>query len=360
MTTTRPRLLNVADYQAAASTIVDPVYYDFFAGAARDEITMRANESAFQQLCLLPRILRGSDNRRHSVELFGSTASMPVLLSPTAFHKPIVAVAEAGAARMLDEQPMTLAELREAARRVLGVDLPFGPPKGPGPHALRRIDGQNTRLADRYRERNVFLVGDAAHVHSGVGGPGLNLGLQDAVNLAWKLAAHVNGWAPPNLLDSYQAERRPIGERVMMLSLAQSALMLPGPEITGLRELFGELVLLPEVATHIARLMVSTGCCQDSWLVRVRTSAATGAPNSAGLSASRMNGVVTAAGTCQDTTTCWEGSAPKARWRPNGRTSEPLTSLDFGLACAVPARKVPPRAAAAPPMAPARRRLRRE
>jgi 4-hydroxymandelate oxidase len=87
VTTTRPRLLNVADYQAAASTIVEPVYYDFFAGAARDEITMRANESAFQELCLLPRVLRGSDNRRHSVELFDSTASMPVLLSPTAFHK---------------------------------------------------------------------------------------------------------------------------------------------------------------------------------------------------------------------------------------------------------------------------------
>ncbi|HEY4024390.1 MAG TPA: alpha-hydroxy-acid oxidizing protein, partial [Pseudonocardiaceae bacterium] len=61
MTTTRPRLLKVADYQAAASTIVEPVYYDFFAGAARDEITMRANESALQELCLLPRILRGSD-----------------------------------------------------------------------------------------------------------------------------------------------------------------------------------------------------------------------------------------------------------------------------------------------------------
>ena len=86
MTTTRPQLLNVAAYQAAASTIVDPVLYDFFAGAARDEITMRANESAFQRLCLLPRILRGGE-RNHSVELFGTRASMPILLSPTAFHK---------------------------------------------------------------------------------------------------------------------------------------------------------------------------------------------------------------------------------------------------------------------------------
>ncbi|HJP73052.1 MAG TPA: alpha-hydroxy acid oxidase [Pseudonocardiaceae bacterium] len=99
MTTTRPRPLNVAGYQAAASTIVDPVYYDFFAGAARDEITMRANESAFQELCLLPRILRGSDNRRFTVELFGSTASMPILLSPTAFHKLAHAEGELATAR---------------------------------------------------------------------------------------------------------------------------------------------------------------------------------------------------------------------------------------------------------------------
>ncbi len=99
MTTIRPRLLKVADYQTAASTIVDPVYYDFFAGAARDEITMRANESAFAELCLLPRILRGSDNRRHAVELFGSTASMPILLSPTAFHKLAHADGELATAR---------------------------------------------------------------------------------------------------------------------------------------------------------------------------------------------------------------------------------------------------------------------
>ena len=99
MTTTRPQLLNVAAYQAAASTVVDPVHYDFFAGAARDEITMRANESAFQQLCLLPRILRGSEDRGHSVELFGTRASMPILLSPTAFHKLAHADGELATAR---------------------------------------------------------------------------------------------------------------------------------------------------------------------------------------------------------------------------------------------------------------------
>src|SRR5262249_6150799 len=72
---------------------------------------------------------------------------------------------------------------------------------------------------------------DSAHVHSAMGGPGLNLGLQDAVNLGWKLAATVNGWAPPGLLDSYSSERYPVGERVMMQSSAQTALMAPGPEV---------------------------------------------------------------------------------------------------------------------------------
>ncbi len=83
----RSRLLTVADYQALAQQRIEPVYYDFFAGAAQDEITARANESALRELCLLPRILRGSDTRQSSVSLFGSTASMPILLSPTAFHK---------------------------------------------------------------------------------------------------------------------------------------------------------------------------------------------------------------------------------------------------------------------------------
>ena len=97
---------------------------------------------------------------------------------------------------------MSLPDLRDSLKRVLGVDVPFEPPRGPGPHALRRINGQNTRQADRYRAGNVFLVGDAAHVHSAMGGPGLNLGLADAMNLGWKLAAQVNGWAPAGLLDS--------------------------------------------------------------------------------------------------------------------------------------------------------------
>ncbi|MER5390063.1 FAD-dependent monooxygenase [Saccharopolyspora sp. NPDC002686] len=101
----------------------------------------------------------------------------------------------------------------------------------------------------------MLLVGDAAHVHSAVGGPGLNLGLQDAVNLGWKLAAELHGWAPPGLLDSYESERRPVAERVVMHTQAQSALLSPGPEITGLRELFGELLQNRDNVQHIADTM---------------------------------------------------------------------------------------------------------
>ncbi|BDY30187.1 FAD-dependent monooxygenase [Mycolicibacterium mageritense] len=162
-----------------------------------------------------------------------------------------------------DAPPLTIVELRESVGRVLGVDLPLEPPIGPGPHALRRINGQNTRQADRYREGNVFLVGDAAHVHSAMGGPGLNLGMQDAMNLGWKLAATVHGWAPPGLLDTYHTERYPAGERVMMHSMAQAALMAAGPEVTALRTLFGELVATPDGTSHIANLLAGSDVRYD-------------------------------------------------------------------------------------------------
>ena len=128
---------------------------------------------------------------------------------------------------------------------------------------MRRIAGQNTRQADRYRAGNIFLVGDSAHVHSAMGGPGLNLGLQDAMNLGWKLAAAVNGWAPADLLDTYHSERYPVGERVMMHSMSQTALFGPGPEIAALRELFKELLQLPSVAEHMAHLLAGSDVRYD-------------------------------------------------------------------------------------------------
>ncbi len=154
-----------------------------------------------------------------------------------------------------DSAPFGLDELRTAFRRVVGADLPIGPPAGDGPHLLRRLVGGNTRLADRYREGRMFLVGDAAHVHSALGGPGLNLGLQDAVNLGWKLAGAIHGWAPPGLLDTYESERRPVAARVTMHTQAQAVLIGPGPEITALRELFGELLTDRAAVQRIADLI---------------------------------------------------------------------------------------------------------
>ncbi|GAB0102077.1 FAD-dependent monooxygenase [Nocardia sp. JMUB6875] len=179
-------------------------------------------------------------------------------------HRPLVGTIEfEGGEQYSNDTPMTFDELRDSVERVLGTPLPITPPTGPGPHNLRRTIGQNTRVAEHYRLGNVFLLGDAAHVHSAMGGPGLNLGLQDTVNLGWKLAAEVRGWAPEGLLDTYESERHPVAERVVMYTLSQSALVSPGPEITALRELFGELMQLPQVTTHIANLLAGSDVRYD-------------------------------------------------------------------------------------------------
>ncbi|GAB2508459.1 FAD-dependent monooxygenase [Nocardia heshunensis] len=174
-------------------------------------------------------------------------------------NRPLIGTVEfEGGEQYSDETPMTLAELQDSVERVIGTTLPLTPPTGPGPHNLRRTIGQNTRVAEHYRSGNIFLLGDAAHVHSAMGGPGLNLGLQDTVNLGWKLAAEVHGWAPEGLLDTYESERHPVADRVMMYTLSQAALVSPGPEITALRTLFGELMHLPAVTTHIAHLLAGS------------------------------------------------------------------------------------------------------
>lgn len=161
------------------------------------------------------------------------------------------------------DTPMTLAELRASVARVLGADVPLGPPAGDGPHLLRRLIGGNTRIAQRYRAGRVLLLGDAAHVHPPIGGPGLNLGLQDAINLGWKLAAQLRGWAPDGLLDTYEAERRPAAQRVTMSTQAQSALIAPGSDVTALRMLVSELLAAPENAARVANLLAGADLRYD-------------------------------------------------------------------------------------------------
>lgn len=167
-------------------------------------------------------------------------------------------ITAATTARPAGEEPVTLAEVLESLSYVLGVDVTLLPPTGPEPHTLRRLAGGNTRIADGYRRGRVLLLGDAAHVHSAIGGPGLNLGLQDAINLGWKLAAQVRGWAPEGLLDTYESERRPVAERVVMHTQAQTLLAGPGPAVTALRALFAEMMEEDAVVRRLAALIAGT------------------------------------------------------------------------------------------------------
>jgi 2-polyprenyl-6-methoxyphenol hydroxylase-like FAD-dependent oxidoreductase len=155
-----------------------------------------------------------------------------------------------------DSTSISIDELRQSVRRVIGGDVPMSePPAAQAVPLSRATTASNSRQADRYRLGRVLLVGDAAHVHSGVGGSGLNLGLQDAMNLGWKLAAEIHGWAPPGLLDTYHAERHPVGERVIMHTRAQTALLARGAYVTALRAVFDELLCQPDTIQHVADLM---------------------------------------------------------------------------------------------------------
>ena len=112
--------------------------------------------------------------------------------------------------------------------------------------------GDAARQLERYRHGRVLFAGDAAHIHLPVGGQGLNLGLQDAVNLGWKLAAHVRGHAPDGLLDSYHDERHPIAARVLISTRAQAVLGVPDPDAEAVREIVTGLLAVPAARRAIA------------------------------------------------------------------------------------------------------------
>ncbi|MGW3992667.1 rifampin monooxygenase [Amycolatopsis sp. NPDC004772] len=139
----------------------------------------------------------------------------------------------------------TLDDFRQQLRAVAGTDF--------GVHSPRWLSrfGDATRLAERYRSGRVLLAGDAAHIHPPTGGQGLNLGIQDAFNLGWKLAARVRGWAPEPLLDTYQAERQPVAEAVLDNTRAQMELTSPGPGPQAVRRLLAELMDLDVVNRHL-------------------------------------------------------------------------------------------------------------
>jgi 2-polyprenyl-6-methoxyphenol hydroxylase-like FAD-dependent oxidoreductase len=151
------------------------------------------------------------------------------------------------------DAPVSAAELEASLRAVSGLDVTIK-------HvmvATRYTD--QTRQATTYRDGRVLLAGDAAHIHSPAGGQGLNLGIGDAMNLGWKLAATVAGWAPEHLLDSYTAERHPLGARVQGWSDAQSALGRPDARTKALRDVVADLLDTRAGATYVLRQISGLG-----------------------------------------------------------------------------------------------------
>jgi 2-polyprenyl-6-methoxyphenol hydroxylase-like FAD-dependent oxidoreductase len=143
----------------------------------------------------------------------------------------------------------TLRDLSEALTAVYGTD--FGVHS---PTSISRFTDL-ARQAAAYRKGRVLLAGDAAHVHYPVGGQGLNIGVQDAVNLGWKLAQVVKGTSSDSLLDTYHAERHPIAARVLRDTMAQVALLRGDDRTNALREIAGELLGMKEVRTRLGAMM---------------------------------------------------------------------------------------------------------
>ena len=153
--------------------------------------------------------------------------------------------------------PPSLEDFKQQLRVVAGTDF--------GVHTPRWLSrfGDATRLVERYRVGRVLLAGDAAHIHPPVGGQGLNLGIQDAFNLGWKLAAEVGGWAPDGLLDSYHTERHPVAADVLSNTRAQMLLLSTEPGPQAVRRLVAELMDFEEVNRYLTEKITAIGVRYD-------------------------------------------------------------------------------------------------
>ncbi|MEV4410631.1 FAD-dependent monooxygenase [Catellatospora sp. NPDC049609] len=146
------------------------------------------------------------------------------------------------------DEPLTMEVLQQTFERILGYDLGLHSPRW-----LARFK-VHERLADRYRVGRVMIAGDAAHLHSPLGGQGMNLGIHDAFNLGWKLAAEIDGWAPPGLLDSYEVERRPVAAATIRLTERGTHMVTSAsPPVRGVRQLVtGRVLRSPRVQRAVA------------------------------------------------------------------------------------------------------------
>ncbi|MGV9693206.1 FAD-dependent monooxygenase [Streptomyces sp. NPDC003444] len=163
-----------------------------------------------------------------------------VLAAPLGEDTSRVVVCEYGAPRQR-AVPVTFEEVAAAWLRLTGEDI------GGGTALWTSSFTDAARQVTAYRRGRVLLAGDAAHVHLPAGGQGMNVSLQDSVNLGWKLAAEVGGWAPPGLLDTYHAERHPVGERLLTHTRAQGLLFFGGQTMQPLREVMTDLIGIPDV-----------------------------------------------------------------------------------------------------------------
>lgn len=154
-------------------------------------------------------------------------------------------------------EPPALEDFKQQLRTIAGTDF--------GVHSPRWLSrfGDATRLAERYRVGRVLLAGDAAHIHPPAGGQGLNLGVQDAFNLGWKLAAQIRGWAPETLLDTYEAERHPVADDVLDNTRAQVELSSTEPGPQAVRRLLTELMDIDEVHRYLIEKITAIGIRYD-------------------------------------------------------------------------------------------------
>jgi hypothetical protein len=142
---------------------------------------------------------------------------------------------------------VTLEEMQESLRRVSGIDVTIGKL-----HLAAKYTDV-CRQSSNYRNGRIFIAGDAAHIHPPLGGQGMNLGIGDATNLGWKLAAAVHGYAPDDLLDTYTAERHPAGAWVQEWTMAQVAASRPDPRSRALRKVLREMFDTPDGSTYLVK-----------------------------------------------------------------------------------------------------------
>lgn len=191
--------------------------------------------------------LRGSDVRARMIG--ESYPGGMVMATPPRDGVQRIIVCERGTPPKRRTTPIEFAEVSDAWKRLTGEDISHAEP------IWLSSFGDATRQVTEYRRGRVLLAGDAAHIHLPAGGLGMNTSIQDSVNLGWKLAAVVHGWAPPGLLDTYHSERHAVGQRLLMNTQAQGLLFLSGAEVQPMRDLVTELMRYDVVAKHLVGMV---------------------------------------------------------------------------------------------------------